>query len=389
MRLPFYRRMLGYYRVWVTERAATQLKNLIFTEHITAYADGDNAFFIPWKEKKRLLAAAGRARLPLSVGSLLGFPAFLYRHRLRVGVPIGVLLAAGILFFGTNTVWRVEVSGNETLSATEIEDGLRSLGYGVGSPTRRESYDELIASFRLSHPEIAWMGIYTRGTTAYVRVIETERGEAAPPSVGQPSHLIAEQDAVILRMEIDHGTSAVREGEVVKQGDVLVLGWLKGAHNDRLIAAEGKVIGRVRETFSVTVPYKEAEKVEVDRQKTKISLIFFEKRINIFKKNYKNGSDYVIINKNRYLSLPNGRKLPFGFAVTEAVSYREEECVIDKDTARLLGKDELEAQLRLTLDGDEPLYRRVWIEETNDACVLHATVEYTKNIAVRQPFGLE
>lgn len=389
MSVPFYRRIFGYYRVTVSEGAVTQLKNLIFAEHITAYPDTERSCFIPRKDKKRLLTAAQRAHVSLSFSGLLGAPAVLYRGRFRVGFPLGVIIASLILGLGSNTVWCVEVSGNESVSAAEIENGLRVLGYGVGSSTRTEEYDALIAAFRLSHPEIAWMGIYTHGTTAYVRVIETKSSETPPSATPPPSHLVAESDAVIMRMEVDHGTSAVKAGEVVKAGDVLVLGWLKGAHNDRILAAEGRVIGRVRKTFSAEVPYTQAQKTEIDRRKTKISFIFFEKRINIFKKNYKNGSDYVIMERNRSFSFPGGRKLPFGFAVTEEVLYREEACAIDKETACLMGKDSIESQIRQALGDGELLYRRVWIEETQDACVVCATVEYTKNIAVRQPFLLE
>lgn len=389
MKMPFYRRLFGYYRVWVEEKSLTRLQNLIFTQRIVAYEAENGAFCIPWYQKKRLLFTAKKEHLSVSCSQIWGGPAFLRRHKTRVGIPLGILLATILLVLGTHTVWRVEISGNTAVSDALIENGLRELGFGVGSPTGTESYDDLIASFRVSNPEIAWMSVYTVGTTAYVRVIENASVEEPLPSPDLPSHLVAGEDAVVLQTEIRHGTVQVQRGEVVKKGDVLVLGWMKGAYHDRILAAEGEVLGRVRESFEVEIPYEQIEKKEIGRQKTKISLIFFEKRLNIFKKTSKSASDYVIIKKDKVFSLPGGRQLPFGFSYEEAISYKESMAVVDPETACLLGKAEIESQIREAVGEGEMLYRRVIAEEKESSCVLYATVEYTKNIAVRQPFVLE
>ena len=88
-------------------------------------------------------------------------------------------------------------------------------------------------------------------------------------------------------------------------------------------------------------------------------------------------------------SLPGGRQLPFGFSYEEAISYKESTAVVDPETACLLGKTEIESQIREAVGAGEMLYRRVIVEEKESSCVLYATVEYTKNIAVRQPFVLD
>lgn len=385
MKLPIYRYIFGFYRVTAEDRDFTRLQNLIFTERIVAYLQKDRSFLIPRSQKTRLLQAGKAAHLSLTVSELLGLPRLLQRYRHRIGIPIGVLLGVAVLVWGTHTVWRVEVSGSSRLSQS-VEENLSALGFGVGSRIPQENYDEIIAAYRLAHPEVAWMGIYTEGTTARVRIIEKESHAEEDSLSNTPSHLVADCDALIVRMEIKEGTAVTRIGDVVKKGEVLALGYMKGAHADRIFAAKGAVIGRVSETITVEIPYVQTEKVETDRRKTQISLIFLKKRINFFKKNNKNAEDYVIIEKKNLFTLPGGIVLPFGFCYTEAICYEEKDVEPAREEIERQGMEQLNAEIKKTVGDGELLFRRVWSEEKDGAYVLHATVDYTRNIAASMPF---
>ena len=386
MKPPIYCRILGYYRVWVSEKDQTRLQNLIFTEHVVAYRIDASAFYIPQSQKKRLLAAAEKKHIPIFCSGIQGMPELLTRYRTRIGIPIGALFATLLLVLGTHTVWHVEISGNETVAKETIRDGLQTLGFGIGSPTDQENYDQLIAAYRLKYPSIAWMGIYTQGTTAYVRVIENKSVSDGANAPDYPSNLVADLDGVIVRVEAEAGTPVVTPGTVVKKGDALVLGWVKGVCNDRILPAKGSVVARVSETICVRVPYEEVQKIEKERKIAQISVNFFEKRINIFKKNNTNATDYVIIEKEKPFRLLGGCVLPFGFSWKEAILYDEERVILDPVAARLRAQEELEARVRTAVGGGDILFRRVWEEEADDAIVLCALIEYTRNIAVSVPF---
>ncbi len=383
--LPFYVRIFGYYRVSAGEKYKTRLQNLLFQLGINAYPDGAYGFYIKKQEKARLCEGAKRERLSLSVSELLGLSRRLSKARYRVGVPLGILLAVILFACASSVVWRVEVSGNENLSSEVIAEGLSTLGFGVGARTNAKSYDDIIASYRLSHPEIAWMGIYTKGTTAYVRVIERKASEGEEES-SLPSHLVASCDALVVRLGIEHGTPAVKIGSVVKKGDVLALGLVSGAHYDTVLSAEGEVIGRVSEEICVEIPYQQTEKIEKKREILALDLIFFKKPINIFKKTSKTSSDYVIIERKEELSLKSGLALPIGYTVREAIFYEDRARVLDKEDAIFEGTELLAQRIRLAVGEGELLSRRIRVEEKEDACVLRATIEYTKNIAERLPF---
>ena len=385
--LSLFHRFLGYHRVSVTERDRTRLLDLALREHLTLSEEAPTVFLLPHVQKERLLRFAAKEHLVLAVGPLLGLPRLLCENRFRIGLPLGVLLAALILLFGCTRVWRLEITGNERLTDTEIEEALAALDFGVGSPTYRTGYDDLIASVRLFCPEIAWMGVYTEGMTAHVRVIE-RKSPAEEETETAPAHLVASDDAVILQMALIHGTPTVKVGNVVKKGDILALGLLSGAAEDKIVSASGCVTGRVTGDFSVSIPYEQTEKREIDRQTLDLSLIFFRKPLFFFKKTNKNELNYVIIERKEYFSL-FGTRLPFGYFVREAVLYEEIPSTLSAGEAIREACLALDAEIRLAVGEGELLSRRIRVEETDGACHLHATVEYTKNIAVSVPFSVE
>ncbi|MBE6655399.1 MAG: hypothetical protein E7609_00815 [Ruminococcaceae bacterium] len=382
---PLYVRFLGYYRVSAGEKYKTRLQNLFLKLRINAYSDGAHGFYIKRQDKIRLCEGAKRERLSLSVNGPFGVGHRLVESRHRIGIPLGVILAVVILVCASRLVWRVEISGNENIASRTITEELSKLGFGVGTKTNAENYDDIIAAYRLSHPEIAWMGIYTKGTTAYVRVIERKTvGEIDEASV--QSHLVASCDALIVRLGIEHGTATVKLGSVVKKGDVLALGMISGAHYDTVLRAEGEVIGRVCENVTVEIPYLMTEKSEKKRKIVGFDLIFFENVINILKKTSKTPTDYVIIERKEMLTLPGGLSLPLGCTVREAIYYEEIARSLDKKEAILEGYALLSQKIREAVEEGELLSRKIRVEENEDACVLHATIEYTKNIAESLPF---
>ena len=386
MRIPLYHRVLGYYPVKAAPTAKTRIKNLIYTEHIVSYEDED-CFYIPRRQLTLLLSAAKKDRLTLSVGALLGLPCFLKKHRSRLGIPLGVFLACFILVYGSSRVWRVEIMGNQMVSDEIIEQNLAELGFGVGSPTKIDNVQEYAVAYRLAHSDIAWMGIYTEGTTAYVKVLENVVKEEEHTEKA-PAHLVASADALIVRTEVLHGTTVVKRGEVVKRGDALVLGWIKGAHNDTFLRAEGSVIGEITEVVTVEIPYRQEEKIEKTREKSQITLNFFEKHINIFKKTTQNASDYAIIERKERLSLANGLLLPVSYTVFETVFYETRERILTPAEAIEAGREQLSQQVKERVEEGTLLDCEIKVEEGENGCVLRARIRYTKNIALPQPFLL-
>ena len=112
------------------------------------------------------------------------------------------------------------------------------------------------------------------------------------------------------------------------------------------------------------------------------------KTINIFKKTSKIPMDYVIIKRKEDFTVGKFT-LPFGLTVQEAIYYKEYGRNLSKNEAVFEGGALLEERIRAAVGEGELLARSVRVEEKEGACVLHATIEYTKNIAERLPFSVD
>ena len=384
MKLPFYHRFLGYYRISFAPRDKTRVLDLLLQMRAVAYPSTDASVLVPMKEHKRVLYRMQELHISDLRNELCGLPRLLWDRRHRLGIPIGALLLLLLLLGGTGVVWRVEVEGNEKISDSEIVEGLAELGFGIGTRMDSNDMDALSYAYRLSNPEIAYMSIYTVGTTAFVKVIETDAPAEEDKVPSAPGDLVACEDGIIYETDVLHGTLAVRVGQVVKKGDILVSGIVKGAHADILLSAEGAVYAAVEEELCVTVPLLQSVPYVKECCLGGLRINFFGKSINIFENTGKKDTTYGTIDKEKCFFLPNGLMLPFGYTVCEQVYYGTEAVRLSNTEAVHMAHALMKSRLEEAIGGGVLLSRAFRAEIKDDVYVLYCTVGYTKNIAERQ-----
>lgn len=147
------------------------------------------------------------------------------RWKARPGLWIGTLLALLFLLAGSQRVWRVEIAGagpyQADLAAYLAEEGIRPgmLRTGFDAAALEES-------LTWRYPETAWFHVYVSGMTLRV---ECTQGHPMPEQVsGQPGDLVASRDGVVETIEVFAGTAAVRPGDIVRKGQVLIRGQERG-----------------------------------------------------------------------------------------------------------------------------------------------------------------
>ena len=87
-------------------------------------------------------------------------------------MTVGLLLGMFLLWLSGQFVWDVRVTGNETMTATEVKQVLKESGFGVGSYIPALQSNELENRVMLLSDRISWMSIYMDGTVAMVQIKE-------------------------------------------------------------------------------------------------------------------------------------------------------------------------------------------------------------------------
>ena len=318
-----------------------------------------------------------------------GLPIFFAKYKKRPGIIIGALLIFFLVFLSSMVVWDVRVSGNTTLTDAEILDALELQGFGIGSLIHARDVDEITNKVILSEEKIAWMSINFNGTVAYVQVREHVRKQASE-NMSTPSNLIAKCDGIIEYAEVMRGTCAVKEGDGVKEGDLLISGVAENKNgNYRLEHALGKVFATTNHSFSIKIPLDYTENILLSSVCLSKTVKFFDKSINIFRKGGNLGATCVKIEEENELSIPGMPSLPISIVSENAREYRTASRRLSSTEASDLAFFELNNLIYTTLSDADILSKTVKTEISDDFFLLECKLVCSENIAISNPISNE
>ena len=309
-----------------------------------------------------------------------GLPVLLSGLCHRPGLLCGIFLALALLIASRLFVWEVEVQGNDAIDREELLAELSAAGLSCGSFLPDLDRDAVALALRQGDRRVAFASINLRGTVAYVQIRESlETPSTAAPL---PANLVAKCDGVITLPLIFEGECLVREGEVVRTGQILAGGVIDSEkHGYRVTRAAGQVMARTVHTYTVNVPFAYEEKVYTGRTGKEISLLFFGAQGKVFKSTRNIDDKCDIISYINWWTLSNGRKLPIGVLVSDAAEYELSPATRSGAEARSLAYAELERQLAQDSVGRSMLEKTVELRADADGVTLICTVVCEENIA--------
>jgi similar to stage IV sporulation protein len=299
-----------------------------------------------------------------------------------------VILIAFLLFFAERFVWDVRVTGNVTMTESEVIEELRACGFGVGSYIPSVHASALENRVLLASDRISWISVYLEGTVARVQVIEQA---AAPPPIdtSRPANLVAAVDGQIELIELYRGNCVVKIGQAVRAGDLLVSGLYDSSlYGYRYTRAAGRILARTERTLRVEIPLSYTEKVYESEKCDEINLKFFDYSLKVFK-SVGNGTDTCdIIKEEINLNLLGSHTLPLGITVTKRIGYTEREAVRSPETALSLAYAELARELASLSERVDVIGKTICTEIGEESLILECRLSCIEDIAVQTEFEM-
>ncbi len=382
--------LFGYRRISAEEAFAAELLNLCLENEIS-YADfcvderGGISFSCALRSAKKLIELANRRGVPICASAARGLPKQLHLRRLRWGLILGSICACVLLFFSTQFVWSVRITGNETMSASEIYRELTDAGFGVGSYLPSFRAAELENRVLLSSNRLAWISVHMDGTVAVVQVVERHAADATTPK--KPANLIALVDGQIEMIELYRGECMVKIGQAVQKGQLLVSGvYDSEALGARFTRAAGRIWARTEHHFEVRIPLNYVEKCYVDEKIGGITLNFFEKSMKIFKNTGNDGGNCDIIEEVNHLDTVGPNPLPFSLTVQSLRYYQEMQRTRTPEEALELAYASLAALLGEFSSDTQLLSKEIKTTLTDGEVILLCTVTCIEDIAFQSEF---
>ncbi len=324
-------------------------------------------------------------KVELQRSAPLGLGGFLYRNKKRYGAISALILVFVLSVLSSLLVWDVRVvDARDDLGEAVISE-LREAGFSIGSPWNKKSLSRIQAKLLSSSDKVSWLNINRRGSVAYISVLENEAKEEPEEKIGY-SNLIAKTDAIIEEITVIHGEAAVKVGDSVKKGDLLISGVLPTEAGGGFCYAEGIVKGRVSDTASVNVSREEVQKYVESSVLCDLQLNIFNFSAKIYKCYRNLPGECVIIEKKDELSL-FGKSLPFGMTKVYATVYGEKTVPLSDEEITSRALVLMQETLAERLASATLIKIRTSAEFTDFGYTMTSELVYTENIGADLHFS--
>lgn len=227
---------------------------------------------------------AKKTGVRMRLHSKSGLPFLLHRYRRRGGLLVGILLFAAFLGVMSQFLWSIEIEGNESIPQETIVEKLRECGVREGAYTRGIDTFEAERQMQLLLPDISWIAINLRASTASIEIRERSR----PPELiddNTPCNVVSARTGQIVEMEVYDGEPVLHVGDTVEEGQLVVNSFIGGIRNrslGRLVHARAKIVVEFPQDVTIRVPLEEEIREPVGETSVKRSVNLFGVRIPLY-----------------------------------------------------------------------------------------------------------
>lgn len=324
------------------------------------------------KNFKKLRPLVWKTHVKIHILNRHGPAFFFYRHKRRWWFLLGMTFFAGMIYILSLFVWQIDIDGNRKYTDALILQALAQMDVKTGCRKSEIDLPEIEEELRIMYNEITWVSASITGTklqielregdlkisgssgggqTGNVKRVEnrennpkTQNGES---EIDLPANLVSDEDAIITNLVVRRGTVAVRYGDEVKKGDVLIEGKVYIYNEDETLkkvdylTAEGDVFGKYQELYEKHYQRKHEVRSYTGKNYRELGVAIVGKSFclpvweNILKKQLKENTLSEVWSWKKQFRLTPTFYLPFALEYTEYVPY---ENVVEEYTDEVIKK---------------------------------------------------
>ena len=333
---------------------------------------------------KSLRKIARTTKCKVTIKNKKGLPFLFERYKKRKILAILLI----IFFIGmiaiSNFIWNVEIKCEEEINKQEIMAILENNGLQSGKLKTKLDTSKIIRSLRYEREDIAWAGISFEGTNAIVEIVKAqEKPEIIPED--EYCSILSNKEGVITRINVQNGTAAVKVGDLIKPGTILVNGWLEGKYTGiRYVHAAADIEAKVWYSKKERISKEQEIEVRTGNEEKKYSLKLNNFEINFYKTLSK-FQNYDTIVENKKLKLFSDFYLPIELiniqnyeTETQRVTYNAE-LIKEQNIARI--EQEIEENIE---NKDNIVNKQINFEEHETYVDIEIIYEVLENVGTKE-----
>ena len=293
---------------------------------------------------REIINIAKKVKCKVKIIKKKGLPFLLHRYKKRK-IFLGFLLIIVILIgISSNFVWNIEIQAEENQEFENIYQDLENSGLKTGKLKSAIDTKEIVNKVRLNRDDVAWMGIELKGTNAIVKLVKADK---KPEIVDENEYcnIVSEKAGVITKINAQNGTAAVKVGDTVNVGTVLINGWMEGKYTGiRYVHAQGEIEAKVWYTKQTKIPYNITERSGTGNEEVSYGIKFNNFKINL-PKGVSKFKIYDTIEEEKKIKLFSDFYLPISVIKITNKEVKEEQKTYNIEEATNLGIQQLEEEL--------------------------------------------
>lgn len=331
-------------------------------------------FHILAKNYKKLKPIARKTKIVPKIKKKTGLVFLLHKYRKRTGFFAGILLCMVLIYILSLFIWDISIQGGSKYTPEAMLYFLKENHISTGIQKKKVNCQEIEETIRLTYKDIGWVSAEIKGTRLIIKITETNMPAPAKIAIA-PSHMVATKDAIIKKIITRSGTPAVKTGDVVKKGDILVSGIVTIMSDFEEVLRKEPTVADAdircssyydyKDAFSMTYTYKNY----TESEKKGYYITFFGKKLFLY--NPSNSYDmYDIIVDEKALHVTDSFYLPIRYGTITTREYMEEKRKFTEAEAVNRAKERLERYFnRLTLNDVKINENNVKITIENNQCI--------------------
>ena len=321
---------------------------------------------------KKLRPLVRKTHVKIHILNRHGPAFFFYRHKRRWWFLLGMMVFAGMIYILSLFVWQIDIDGNRKYTDALILQALAKMDVKTGCRKSEIDLPKIEEELRIMYNEITWVSASIAGTKLQIELREGDLKISGSSGGGQtgnvkrvenrennpktqngesetdlPANLVADEDAIITNLVVRRGTVAVRYGDEVKKGDVLIEGKVYIYNEDETLkkvdylTAEGDVFGKYQELYEKHYQRKHEVRSYTGKNYRELGVAIVGKSFclpvweNILKKQLEENTLSEVWSWKKQFRLTPTFYLPFALEYTEYAPYKN---VVEEYTDEVIKK---------------------------------------------------
>ena len=286
------------------------------------------------KNFKEVCKIGKKLNVKVKILKKIGIPFFINKYKKRKIFLVFLIITITFIMIASNYIWNVEIINPSEIE--DIEKYLREEEIYIGRKKNKINVEEVVNNIRIKQPKIAWIGIEIKGTNAIVKIVKKEE-EPQMINENEICNIVSNKRGIITKISAQNGTVNVKEGDMVKEGDVLIKGWMEGKYTGvRYMNAEGEIEARVSYEESIKIPYEKETKIRTGAMKKTYGLKINKLNINLDKRLLK-FEKYDTIETKKQIKIGKNLYLPITVVKNTFYETKNKKEKYSKEEAKVLG----------------------------------------------------